>query len=92
MAQVLCQSNFFLELADSFSVSTYLFFKRDERLGRKDVRVAGQDGKGKRKVGTGRWRIFVRPSLYAMRSRQNRLRSDWERVCRAGVGVNKQQQ
>jgi len=29
-----------------------LFFKGDERLGRNDVKVAGQAGKGERKVGT----------------------------------------
>ena len=31
---------------DSFPVPTYLFFKGDERLGRNDVKVAGQAGKG----------------------------------------------
>ena len=40
--------------ADSFPVPTYLFFKGDERPGRNDVKVAGQAGKGERKVGTGR--------------------------------------
>ena len=39
---------------DSFPVPTYLFFKGGERLGRNDVKVPGQAGKGKRKVGTGR--------------------------------------
>ena len=38
--------------SDSFLVPTYLFMKDDERLGRNDVKVAGQAGKGKRKVGT----------------------------------------
>ena len=37
---------------DSFPVPTYLFFKGDERLGRNDVKVAGQAGKGERKVGS----------------------------------------
>ena len=37
--------------ADSFPVATYLFFKGDERPGRNDVKVAGQAGKGERKVG-----------------------------------------
>ena len=68
-----------LTATDSFPVPTYLFLKGDERLGRNDVKVAGQDGKGERKVGSSP--IFVRPSLDAMRSSQNRLRSDWERVC-----------
>ena len=36
--------------ADSFPVPTYLFFKGDERPGRNDVKVAGQAGKGERKV------------------------------------------
>ena len=31
--------------ADSFPVPTYLLFKGDERLGRNDVKVAGQTGK-----------------------------------------------
>ena len=31
---------------DSFPVPTYLFFKGNERLGRNDVKVAGQAGKG----------------------------------------------
>ena len=31
--------------------------------------------------------IFVRPSLDAMRSSQNRLRSDWERVCHLPVYI-----
>ena len=35
---------------DSFPVPTYLFFKGDERPGRNDVKVAGQAGKGERKV------------------------------------------
>ena len=35
---------------DSFPVPTYLFFKGNERLGRNDVKVAGQAGKGERKV------------------------------------------
>ena len=35
-------------VADSFPVPTYLFFKGDERLGRNDVKVAGQAGKGER--------------------------------------------
>ena len=34
---------------DSFPVPTYLFFKGDERLGRNDVKVAGQAGKGEKK-------------------------------------------
>ena len=50
--------------SESFPVPTYLFFKGNERLGRNDVKVAGQAGKGERKV----------------RSSQNRLRSDRERV------------
>ena len=37
---------------DSFPVPTYLFFKGDERPGRNDVKVAGQAGKGERKVGS----------------------------------------
>ena len=37
-------------VADSFPVPTYLFFKGNERLGRNDVKVAGQAGKGERKV------------------------------------------
>ena len=53
---------------DSFPVPTYLFIKGDERSGTNDVKVAGQAGKGSP--------IFVRPSLDAMRSSQNRLRSD----------------
>ena len=36
--------------SESFPVPTYLFFKGDERLGRNDVKVAGQAGKGERKV------------------------------------------
>ena len=39
-------------LPDSFPVPTYLFFKDDERPGTNDVKVAGQAGKGERKVGT----------------------------------------
>ena len=39
-------------MTDSVPVPTYLFFKGDERLGRNDVKVTGQAGKGKRKVGT----------------------------------------
>ena len=35
-------------ITDSFPVPTYLFFKGRERLGRNDVKVAGQAGKGKR--------------------------------------------
>ena len=34
--------------SDSFPVPTNLFFKGDERLGRNDVKVAGQAGKGER--------------------------------------------
>lgn len=53
----------------------YLFvLKDDERLGRNDFVVAGQAGKG-----DFRFSIFVRPTLDAVRSVQNRLRSDWER-------------
>ena len=39
----------FLVITDSFPVPTYLFFKGNERLGRNDVKVAGQAGKGERK-------------------------------------------
>ena len=63
------------KMPGSFPVPTYLFFKGYERLGKNDVKVAGQAGKGERKVGSSP--IFVRPSLDAMRSSQNRLRSDW---------------
>ena len=41
-------------------------------------RSRGRLGRAKEKWG--RSPIFVRPSLDAMRSSQNRLRSDWERV------------
>ena len=46
------QKNNNATIPDSFPVPTYLFFKGDERLGRNDVKVAGQAGKGERKVGT----------------------------------------
>ena len=59
------------KMPGSFPVPTYLLFKGNERLGRNDVKVAGQAGKGERKAPD------VRPSLDAMGSSQNRLRSDW---------------
>jgi len=46
---------------DSFPVPTYLFFKGDERLGRNDVKVAGQAGKGERKVGLPDFRAAAFP-------------------------------
>lgn len=38
--------------SDSFTVPTYLFFKRDERLGGNDVNVAGQAGNGPQQLST----------------------------------------
>ena len=53
LVQSFCGKNVlgYLELAteaDSFPVPTYLFFKGNERLGRNDVKVAGQAEKGER--------------------------------------------
>ncbi len=59
--------------------SPYLFVpKVDERPGRNDMEVAGQAGKGEEKVGS--LPDFRPPSLDSMRSRQNHLGSNWERV------------
>ena len=65
--------------------SPYIFvLQRRWKTGKKwcQGRGAGWEGGKKSRIFKSRKSpIFVRPSLDAMRSSQNRLRSDWERVC-----------
>ena len=67
------QRNRLKNLADSFPVPTYLFFKGDERLGRNDVKVAGQAGKGKRKVLPDFRAAFPRCNAFQSKPPQERL-------------------